>query len=393
MIPNAPQLCGALKEAQPHMQAVILAGGNATRLYPVTSGVPKPMLPLFDRPVMEHQIKLLADHGIRDIIATVSRAAVEIPGYFGDGSRWGVRIRYSVEDEPMGAAGGLKMIQDAIEGTFLVVSGDTVTDADLTSAVALHRSSRAVATLLLYEMDDPTDCGLVRHGADGRVTGFLEKPRSTEVFTNTISAGIYVFEPDVLSCIPHQQYYDLGRQLVTSVLNNGDPVYGFRIPGYWCDVGNVHQYRNAHFAALEGRLKLDLPAEHVGDGVWIGEGADIHPLAEILAPAFVGRNACVRRNATVGGRAVLGEGVVVSDGALVARSVIGRGSLVGSKTWVTDSILGGHQAIVEGEAVSDRVLIAPDQWSTLRHQAPEQIPSERNEPVPDRTSEVHRPAA
>lgn len=386
-------MCGALKEAQPHMQAVILAGGNATRLYPMTSGVPKPMLPLFDRPVMEHQIKLLADHGIRDMIVTVARAAVEIPEYFGDGSRWGVRIRYSVEDEPMGAAGGLKLMQDAIEGTFVVVSADTITDADLTSALAFHRSAQAVATLLVYEVDDPTDFGLVRRGADGRVNGFLEKPRSSEVFTNTVSAGLYVFEPDVLSCIPHQQHYDLGRQLIPSMLNNGDPVYGFPIHGYWCDVGSLHQYRNAHFAALEGRLKLDLPAEHVGEGVWIGEGADIHPLAEILAPAFVGRNACVRRNATVGGRAVLGEGVVVGDGATVARSVIGRGSFVGSRTRITDSILGGREAVAEGEAVSDRVLIATGQWSALRHEAPAQIASERTQPAPDQTSEVHRPAA
>ena len=323
------------------------------------------MVPLFDRPVMEHCIKLLARHGITDITVTVSHLARGILQYFGDGSRWGVRIRYSVEHEPLGTAGGVKLVQSSINGTFIVISGDAVTDVDLTSAVARHRSASAVATLMLYEVNDPTSFGLVQHDPDGKITRFLEKPRSTEVFTNTVNTGIYVLEPEVLSCIPHGVAFDFARDLFPRMLNNREPLYGFRLPGYWCDVGNLIQYRSAHFDALRGKVALDLPASRVGEDLWMGEGVEVHPSASLSTPLFLGTGVVVRRGARLGERTVVGAQTVIDEEARVSRSVIGGGSYIGRDARITDCIIGSGYSLVESGVVDDRILVPDATYQTV----------------------------
>ncbi|MCS6950655.1 MAG: nucleotidyltransferase family protein, partial [bacterium] len=205
------------------MQAVILAGGQGTRLRPLTAHTPKPMVPLFDRPVMEHALRLLRKHGIQQVFVTLSYRAREIIDYFGGGSRWGMRIHYSIEDEPMGTAGGVRRFASLLHDTFLVISGDAVTDFDLSEAVAFHRRKGAVATMLLYSVEDPTPFGIVETDSDGRVRQFLEKPSLNEVFTNTVNTGIYVLEPYALRLVPDDQPYDFSRNLFPRLLANNDP--------------------------------------------------------------------------------------------------------------------------------------------------------------------------
>jgi len=352
------------------MQAVILAGGKGTRLHPLTTNIPKPMVPFFDRPVMEHCIKLLAKHDIKDIIITVSYLAKDIMHYFGNGSRWGVKIRYSVETEPLGTAGGVKLIQPMINDTFVIVSGDAVTDVDLTAAIEMHRSASSVASLMLYEVEDPTQFGLVECDSDNRVTRFLEKPKTSEIFTNTVNTGIYILEPEVLSSIPYNEVHDFARNLFPRLLHNSEPMYGFKLPGYWCDVGNLLQYRNAHFDALHGRVKLDLPAIHVGEGIWVGEGVDIHPSVQLASPVFVGKGASIRRNATLGEHSIIGADSLVDEGAYVTRSVIGCRSFIGRETKITDCIIGSGYSVMESESIYDRTLVASMQSEERKVFAP-----------------------
>ncbi|MCE5198371.1 MAG: NDP-sugar synthase [Armatimonadota bacterium] len=340
------------------MQAIILAGGKGTRLHPLTTDFPKPMVPLFDRPVMEHTIELLSKHGISDIIVTVSYLARDIMDYFGDGSRWGVRIRYSVEHEPLGTAGAVKLVREMIDDTFLVVSGDAVTDFDLSAAISRHRRASAIATMLLYQVDEPTQFGLVQHDEAGKVTRFLEKPRSSEVFTDTVNTGIYILEPDVLSCIPYDQPCDFARQIFPAMLNNREPIYGFSMPGYWCDVGNLGQYRSVHFDALTRKVELDLPATHIGEGIWIGERVAVDPSVEIAGPVYIGEGTTVHRGAILGERAIIGSESTIEENARIRRSVVGSRSMIGKGAQISDCIIGDGYNLADSESVSDRTLVS-----------------------------------
>ena len=344
------------------MQAVILAGGKGTRLHPLTTNVPKPMVPLFDKPVMEHCINLLIKHGITDIIITVSYLANEIMQYFGDGSRWGVKIRYSVESEPLGTAGGVKLVQDMINERFVVVSGDAVTDLDLSEAIDRHVSASAVASMLLYKVDDPSQFGLVQHDSRGKITRFLEKPKSSEVFTNTVNTGIYILEPEVLSCIPYHEQYDFARQLFPRMLNNQDPIYGFSLDGYWCDVGNLIQYRNAHFDALTGKVDINLPACQVENNMWIGERVQIDPSVEISGPIFLGDGVTIRNGAKLDKCSVIGSNTLIDENAHISRSVIGCNSRVGKFSEIQDSIIGSNYSIIDNDNITDMTIVESGQY-------------------------------
>jgi len=340
------------------MQAVIMAGGNKTQLYPITANIPKPLLPIFDRPVMEHCIKLLAKHKITDIIVTLSYLAKDIIYYFGDGTRFGVNIRYFVETEPQGTAGGIKLVQNMIEDTFVVLSGDAVTDIDLTAALDMHRKSSAIASLMLYKVDNPGEFGIVECDTGGKITRFLEKPKSSEVFTDNVNTGIYIFEPEVLSCIPYYQQYDFSRELFPRMLNNQEPIYGITLPGYWCDVGNLPQYLNAHFDALEGRVKLELPATHIGKGVWLGERVEVDNSVELSSPVFLGAGARVRRDASLGKRTIIGSETLVDEGADITRSVIGSNSHIARNTHIADCVIGSGYSTNDNDDIQDQSLVS-----------------------------------
>lgn len=338
------------------MQAVVLAGGFGTRLHPLTMSTPKPMVPLFNKPVMEHCIDLLRRHGIDDIIVTVSYRAQQLMEYFGDGSKWGVNIRYSLEEEPKGTAGAVKLIQPYINDTFLVMSGDAVTDFDLTEALDYHKRKSSLATLLLHELDDPTDFGIVQHSPDGKITKFLEKPKSSEIFSKTINTGIYVLEPEALSSIPYFTKFDFARDLFPRMLRNMEPVYGCRMPGYWCDVGSLMQYRNAHFDALTGKAKLEIDGTQVEPGVWIGEDVEIHHSAELVGPCFLGEGSEVRRNASLKPFAVVGDNTLVDEAAIVSRSIVGNGAFIGKGTMVTDCVVASGHRVSEQAHFRNRVV-------------------------------------
>lgn len=329
------------------MQAVILAGGNGTRLHPLNSPTPKPLMPFFDRPIIEYAVKLLAKHGIDDIIITTSHLAKGIADYFGDGSRWNARIRYSIENRPAGSAGAVRLIKDMIEDTFIVFSADVITDFDLAAATREHRSAGSIASILLHKTDEIAQFGVVSRDSAGRVTRFVEKPGAAEALGNVVNTGIYVLEPEVLSSIPDNSVQDFANNLIPLLLRNQESVYGFDMPGYWCDVGDVLQYRNAHFHALQGKLKIDLPAVHAGEGIWVGNGVSIDPTAQLSSPIFIGSGASIGRNAVIGEQTVIGANAIIDEGAHISRSVIGAGAFIAPEITLVDCLIGGGYSVTE----------------------------------------------
>lgn len=340
------------------MQAVILAGGQGTRLRPLTARTPKPMVSLFDRPVMEHTLLLLRKHGIQQVFVTLSYRAREIIDYFGGGSRWGMRIHYSIEDEPMGTAGGVRRFVSSLHDTFLVISGDAVTDFDLSEAVAFHRRKGAIATMLLYSVEDPTPFGIVETDSDGRIRRFLEKPSANEVFTNTVNTGIYVLEPYALRFVPDDQPFDFSRNLFPRLLTNNDPFFGFRAHGYWCDIGNLLQYRQAHFDALTNKVSLELPAEPVRPGGWIGENAVVDGKVKLEPPFYIGAGTRLQRGAAIGKHAVIGARCLVESEASIRASIVGPDARVGAGTQLTHCVVDSGAHVEARTALSNAVLSA-----------------------------------
>ena len=345
------------------MKAVVMAGGEGTRLRPLTSNQPKPMVPIVGKPCMEHIVELLEKHGFDDVVVTLAFMPQAIRGYFGAGESHGVAIRYSVEESPAGTAGSVKLAEDALDEQFLVISGDALCDIDLGALVTFHREKEALATIGLKSVDNPLEFGIVVTDADGRIERFLEKPSWGQVFTDTINTGIYVLEPEVLRYIPTDRPYDFSKELFPLLLEMGKPLYGFVADGYWLDIGNLDQYRQANFDALDERVKLDVPGIRLRGNVWVGEGVELGDLEVVEGPAFIGNYCRVAPQATVGPYAILSNSVTLRDHARVMRSVIDASTYVGRSVLVEGAIVGKscdvrpHARLHEGVAVGDSCTI------------------------------------
>ncbi|MFD1677001.1 nucleotidyltransferase family protein [Alicyclobacillus fodiniaquatilis] len=244
------------------MKAVIMAGGKGSRLRPLTKRIPKPMLQLLDRPAMEYIVELLAMHDFNDITMTVCYMADVIRDYFSNGKDWGVRIHYQDEIVPLGTAGGVKALQHQLQETFVVMSGDALTDFNLSQAMETHRRYGGIATLLLTSINCPLGYGVVDVGEDGRIQNFIEKPKTwVEGNSYLVNTGIYIFEPEIFQYIPAQQPFDFGRELFPMLLQLKLPLYGFEATGYWSDVGTLQQYYQTQIDMIHGRVHVNLPIE------------------------------------------------------------------------------------------------------------------------------------
>jgi mannose-1-phosphate guanylyltransferase/phosphomannomutase len=345
------------------MKAVIMAGGEGTRLRPLTSNQPKPMVPIVGKPCMEHIIELLRRHGFDEVIVTLAFLPQAIESYFGDGESTGVSIDYSLEAIPMGTAGSVRLAAQRIDEPFLVISGDALTDFDLSSLVQSHTESDAAVTIALKAVDNPLDFGIVVTGENGRIERFLEKPTWGQVFSDTINTGIYVLDPAVLRHIPDDTPFDFSKELFPRLLELGRPLYGPVCEGYWQDIGNLEQYRQANFDALDERIALDIPGIRLRGNIWIGEGVEIDDLAGVEGPSFIGNNCAVSPEATIGAHSVLGANVRLREQARVVRSVIDQSTFVGRSARVEGAIVGkscdlrSHVHVHDGAAIGDGVTI------------------------------------
>jgi mannose-1-phosphate guanylyltransferase/phosphomannomutase len=347
------------------MKAVVMAGGEGTRLRPLTSNQPKPMVSIVGKPCMEHILELLRAHGFEQVIVTVAFLPQAIRTYFGSGESLGLEIEYSVEDSPRGTAGSVALAADKLNDAFLVISGDALCDLDLTKLVEFHKERESSVTIGLKSVDNPLEFGIVVTDEDGRVERFLEKPSWGQVFSDTINTGIYVLEPEVLRHVPSDRPYDFSKELFPLLLEMGRPMYGCVMDGYWQDIGNLDQYRQANFDALDERVRLNIPGVRLRGNVWIGEGVDAE-LDAIEAPAFIGNNCRIGSDASVGPYAVLASGVTLRDAARVSRSIVDAGSYLGRSTLVEGAIIGrscdlrAHVRVHERVAVGDEVTIGAE---------------------------------
>ena len=342
------------------MQAVIMAGGEGSRLRPLTSNMPKPMLPIVKRPMMEHIILLLRKHGITDVVATVQFLSSVIRNYFGDGSDLGVSLSYATEDVPLGTAGSVLGARDFLSGPFLVVSGDALTDIDLEEVVDFHRNRGAAATLVLKHMKDPLEFGIVMTDDDGRVERFLEKPTWGQVFSDTINTGIYVLEPDVLDLIPVDQPYDFSAELFPAMLDKGLPLFGFVTDAYWTDVGNTEAYVQANHDALAGKVEVDLAGFELQPGVWVGENVEIHPTARIEGPCMIGDNVRIDAGVKLGPLTVVADNAIVCDDSSITSSVLLERAQVGPYSILRGAVVGRGASLQRGVNLEEGVVLGDE---------------------------------
>jgi mannose-1-phosphate guanylyltransferase/phosphomannomutase len=348
------------------MKAVVMAGGEGTRLRPLTSNQPKPMVPIVGKPCMEHILELLKKHGFDDVIITVAFLPQAIRGYFGNGDALGIEISYSVEESPLGTAGSVRLAADQLDEPFLVISGDALCDIDLAKLVESHLETKAAVTIGLKSVENPLEFGIVVTDDDGRVERFLEKPSWGQVFSDTINTGIYVLDPEVLRHVPADRPYDFAKELFPFLLEMGRPLYGCVMDGYWQDVGNLDQYRQANYDALDGKVELTIPGMQLRGNIWIGEGADLDDLDQIEGPAYIGNNCRLAREASVGPHSVLGANSTLRERARIERSVIDAGTHIGRSAIVEGAIVGRscdlrtHVRLHEGVAIGDEVRIGAE---------------------------------
>lgn len=315
------------------MRAVLMAGGSGTRLRPLTCDLPKPMVPILNRPIAEHIVNLLKRHGINEIIATLYYLPDVMRDYFQDGSDFGVQMTYAVEeDQPLGTAGCVKNIAELLDDTFLVISGDSITDFDLTQAIRFHKEKGSKATLILKRVPNPIEFGVVITDEEHRIRRFLEKPSTSEIFSDTVNTGAYILEPEVLDYLPDNQESDFSKDLFPTLLAKGEPMYGYIAEGYWCDVGHLDAYREAQYDALHRKVKVDFAYEEQSPSIWVGENTYIDPSAEIEPPVLVGSNCRIGPRVRLEAGTVIGDNATIGNDADLKRPIIWNGAIIGEET-------------------------------------------------------------
>lgn len=315
------------------MRAVLMAGGSGTRLRPLTCDLPKPMVPILNRPIAEHIVNLLKRHNITEIIATLHYLPDVMRDYFQDGSHWGVQMTYAVEeDQPLGTAGCVKNIDELLDDTFLVISGDSITDFDLSAALEFHKSRNSKATLVLNRVPNPVEFGVVITDEEMRIRRFLEKPSTSEIFSDTVNTGTYILEPSVLKYLPANEECDFSKDLFPLLLEKDEPMYGYVAEGYWCDVGHLDAYREAQYDGLHRQVKLDFAYEEKSPGLWVGQNTFIDPTAKIETPVLIGSNCRIGPQVRISSGTVIGDNVTIGAYANLKRPIIWNGAIIGEET-------------------------------------------------------------
>ncbi|GAB4281192.1 MAG: mannose-1-phosphate guanyltransferase [Oscillatoriaceae cyanobacterium] len=314
------------------MRAVLMAGGSGTRLRPLTCDLPKPMVPILNRPIAEHIVNLLRQHDITEIIATLHYLPDVMRDYFQDGSDFGVQMTYAVEeDQPLGTAGCVKNIAELLDSTFLVISGDSITDFDLTAAIQFHKAKKSKATLVLAKVPNPIEFGVVITSPQGRIRRFLEKPSTSEIFSDTVNTGTYILEPEVLDYLPANQECDFSKDLFPLLLEKDEPMYGYVASGYWCDVGHLEAYREAQYDALAGKVRLEFPYEERSPGMWVGQNTYLDPSVKIEAPVLIGHNCRIGPRVQIEPGTIIGDNVTIGADADLKRPILWNGVIVGEE--------------------------------------------------------------
>ena len=340
---------------------MVLAAGVGSRLDPLTSQTPKPLVPVVNVPIMEHILNLLSDHGFTDVCANLHYLPEKIIEYFGDGSALGIDLKFWCEEKLSGDAGGIRACRKFLDGSsFLVLNGDLLTDADLTYVVSEHRRKKAIATIAVKHVDDVSHFGVALLDKEGFITGFQEKPKANEALSNLISTGIYVLEPEIFKFIPSEGEYGFGRQLFPMMVKQGLPVLGVEIDGYWSDVGTLAQYRISNFDALQGKIKMDLPgaiSNASEPNIRKMDSAIVESGSIVRGNVIVGAGSIVRQGARIEGSVVIADNCIIESGAQVSNSVIWSGARIQSGAKVSDSVIGSNCIVSAGTELSNTAIV------------------------------------
>jgi mannose-1-phosphate guanylyltransferase len=326
------------------MKAMIMAAGVGSRLMPLTTRVPKPMIPMANVPLMESIVTLLHTHGYDDLICNLHYHADNISSYFGDGNKFDVSMTYSQEDELMGTAGGVKNCEWFLEDTFVVISGDALTDIDLGQLLAAHRKQGALASIALKEVDEVEHFGVVITDEDGKIKRFQEKPRPEEALSHNANTGIYVFEPEIFKYIPTRQFYDFGKQVFPHLVKMGAPFYGVPVKDYWCDVGNISTYCQAHSDILQQRVKTNT----AGKIIKTAEGSRV----------LLGEGVTCGNNVRFEGNVVIGSGCHIGNNAYISNSVVWENTAIGDKTIIKEAVIGSGSTLGQGVKLNPGAVVA-----------------------------------
>jgi mannose-1-phosphate guanylyltransferase len=321
------------------VQAIVLVGGEGTRLRPLTFGTPKPMVPIMNVPFLARTLERLHEAGINDVILPAGYMPQAITDYFGDGSRLGMKITYVIEDEPLGTAGAIKNVEQHIKGPFFVLNGDILTSLDLQAMMDYHNQKRGLGVLHLIKVEDPSAFGCVVHDANGRISQFVEKPPKGTEPTNEVNAGTYLLEPEVLAMIPPGRNVSIERETFPKLLAEGNALYSYTTSDYWIDLGRPEHYLAAHRDIFSGAMPIK-DATHIGDGVEIDSSAHIGPNVVLGPGCRIGAGAHVTES-------VLWENVVVGEGARVEESIVASGTRIGPGVHIGRGSVIGHDVIID----------------------------------------------
>lgn len=326
------------------MKAMIMAAGVGSRLMPLTVEVPKPMIPMANRPLMESIVNLLKLHQFDDVIANLHYHAETISGHFGNGEAFGLSMQYSLEEELKGTAGGVKNCESFLDETFVVVSGDALTDIDLTALMDAHRKNGALATIAMKKVDDVEQFGVVVHNDAGKIERFQEKPKKEEALSDMANTGIYIFEPEIFKYIPARQFYDFGKQVFPHLVKIRAPFYGTPIQDYWCDIGNINTYRQAHKDILSDHVRTKT------DRIMINGHSD--------ARVLCGENAKIGKNVSLTGNIVIGDRCIIEDGARLSDCVIWNDTVVGEGSSLSECVVGSSCQIGRQVTINNGAVVA-----------------------------------
>jgi mannose-1-phosphate guanylyltransferase/phosphomannomutase len=335
----------------------------------MTANQPKPLLPVANRPIMEHVLRLLKKHGFEETIVTVQFLAALVRNYFGDGEDVGMFLQYATEEMPLGTAGSVKNAEDALKDSpFLVISGDALTDMDLTEMCRFHKENGALVTVGLTRVPDPLEFGIVIADEDGRIQRFLEKPTWGQVFSDTVNTGVYIMEPEVLAEVSPKESVDWSHDVFPKLLARGAPIFGYISDKYWEDVGTLESYLKAQADVLNGKVEVDIAGFEVSPGMWIAEGADVDPDAVLKGPLVIGDYAKIEAGATVREYSVIGANVVVKEGAFIHRAVVHNNVFVGQGTTLRGCVVGKNTDVMrlarieETAVIGDECVVEPEAY-------------------------------
>ncbi len=354
------------------MKSVIMAGGEGKRLRPLTCDRPKPMVYVANRPIMEHIINLLNKHNIQDIAVTLQYMPEIIKSYFESGDKFGVNLKYYIEEEPLGTAGSVKNVQDFLDETFIVISGDVLTDIDISKALDFHKSKGSIATIILKNVEIPLEYGVVVTDEDGRIQNFLEKPNWREVFSDTVNTGIYILEPDIFNYIDDGCFLDFGKDIFPKLLEQNIPLYGYVTKDYWCDIGDLTSYRHAHKDILNRNVSVKISGNEIAPNVWVGENVEINKNSTIKSPCIIGNNVKINSGVVIGEHTVLGDYNFIGKNSTIKQSVVWNSTILSNNVSLRGCVianntqLNNNVSIYEGSIIGNNceileyAIIKPD---------------------------------